>query len=99
MFFHGHCEVERVVLREENGYSRTLCHLVTDLQTMHIQEVNMAVALAGLLMSCGTKSLPGPADLTPFAVFVYNILDHITVTRPFLPTDLFLFIYFKVVRA
>jgi len=32
----------------EKSYSRTLCHLVTDLQTMHILELNMAVALAGL---------------------------------------------------
>jgi len=37
------------MLREgKKSYSRTLCHLVTELQTMHILEVNMAVALTGL---------------------------------------------------
>jgi len=49
VFSHGHCEVESVdVKRREKSYSRTLCHLVTELQTMHILEVNMAVALTGL---------------------------------------------------
>ena len=90
------------MLREGKSYSPTLCHLVTDLQTMHILEVNIGrPSYRFALGSClaAKECLPGPADLTLFAIFVYNILDHLTVIRPFLPSDLFLFIYFKVVRG
>ena len=36
------------VKRGDKSYSRTVCHLVTELQTIHILEANMAVALTGL---------------------------------------------------